>query len=298
MFTFGHKSTTPYKVNISINLTSIDMEIDTGASLSVISEATYVDLHSEGKVPPLGNTDVILRTYIGEEVKLKWSLELTPINQQLDAGYSHLFEEGLGTLKGATAKIHVNPLATPVFLKARPVPYALREKIEQDLERLEKAGTVEPVQFSEWATPIVPVIKQDGTVRVCGDYKLTVNKVSKLDAYSIPKLDDLYTKLAGSKTFTELDLSHAYEQMLVDENSKEFLIINTHKGLFRYNRLPYGVASALGIFQKMMEGLLHGIPHVGVLLDNVLITGTTEEEHLMNIEAVLKCLSDRCWVTT
>ena len=221
--------------------------------------------------------------------------KLTPINQQLDAvvqRYSHLFEEGLGTLKGATAKIHVNPSATLVFLKTRPVPYALREKIEQDLERLEKAGTVEPVQFSEWATPIVPVIKQDGTVRVCGDYKLTFNKVSKLDAYPIPKLDDLYTKLAGGKTFTELDLSHAYEQMLVDENSKEFLTINTHKGLYRYNRLPYGVASAPVIFQRMMEGLLHGIPHVGVLLDNVLITGTTEEEHLMNIEAVLKCLSD------
>jgi hypothetical protein len=77
MFTFGHKSTTPYKVNISINGTSIDMEIDTGASLSVISEATYVDLHSEGKVPPLGNTDVILRTYTGEEVKPKGSLEVT-----------------------------------------------------------------------------------------------------------------------------------------------------------------------------------------------------------------------------
>ena len=79
--------------------------------------------------------------------------------------------------------------------------------------------------------------------------------------------------------------------MLVDENSKEFLTINTNKGLYKYNRLPYGVASAPGIFQRMMEGLLHGIPHVGVLLDNVLITGTTEEEHLMNIEAVLKCQS-------
>ena len=139
---------------------------------------------------------------------------------------------------------HVDPTATPIFHKARPVPYALREKIEQDLERLKRAGTIEAVQYSEWATPIVPVMKSDGTVGVCGDYKLTVNKVSKLDGYPIPKLDDLYTKLVGGQTFTELDLSHAYEQMLVDENSKEFLTINTHKGLYRYNRLPYGVASA------------------------------------------------------
>ena len=71
-------------------------------------------------------------------------------------------------------------------------------------------------------------MKTDGTVRVCGDYKLTVNKVSKLDGYPIPKLDDLYTKLAGGQMVTELDLSHAYEQMLVDENSREFLTINTH----------------------------------------------------------------------
>ena len=158
-------------------------------------------------------------------------------------------------------------------------------------------------------------MKQDGTVRVCGDYKLTVNKVSKLDAYPIPKLDDLYSKLAGGKTFTELDLNHAYEQMLVDDSSKEFLTINTHKGLYRFNRLPYGVASAPGIFQRMMEQLLNGIPHVGVLLDNVLITGITEEEHLVNLEAVLKRLWDAglrlkvsncqfmkpsldCWVTT
>ena len=62
-------------------------------------------------------------------------------------------------------------------------------------------------------------MKSDGTVRVCGDYKLTVNKVSKLDGYPIPKLDDMNTKLVGGQTFTELDLSHAYEQMLVDENS-------------------------------------------------------------------------------
>ena len=135
-------------------------------------------------------------------------------------------------------------------------------------------------------------MKSDGTVRVCGDYKLTVNKVSKLDGYPIPKLDDLYTKLVGGQTFTELDLSHAYEQMLVDENSKELLTINTHKGLYRYNRLPYGVASAPGIFQRTMEGLLQGIPSTGVLLDNILITGPSTEEHLDNIEKVLRRYSE------
>ena len=78
--------------------------------------------------------------------------------------------------------------------------------------------------------------------------------------------------------------------MLVDENSKEFLTINTHKGLYRYNRLPYGVASSPGISQRTMEGLLQGIPSTGALLDNIIITGPSTEEHLDNIENVLRRL--------
>ena len=206
--------------------------------------------------------------------------------------HTQLLEEGVGALLEVKAKIHVDPTATPIFHKARQVPYALRGKIEQGLERLEGAGTIEPVQYSEWVAPIVPVMKSDGTVRICGDYKLIVNKVSKLDGYSIPNLDDLYTKLVGGQTFTELDLSHAYEQMLVDENSKELLTINTHKGLYRYNGLPYGVASAPGIFQRTVEGLLQGNPSTGVLLDNIFITGPSTEEHLDKIEKVLRRLSD------
>ena len=116
--------------------------------------------------------------------------------------------------------------------------------------------------------------------------------MSKLDGYPIPKLDNLYTKLVGGQTFTKLDLSHAYEQMLVDENSKELLTINTHKGPYRYNGLPYGVASAPGIFQRTVEVLLQGIPSTGVLLDNILITGPSTEELLDNIEKVLRRLSE------
>ncbi|KAL9982685.1 hypothetical protein ACROYT_G004758 [Oculina patagonica] len=337
LFTLGGKRPLPYKVQLSVGGQALEMEVDTGASLSVISEGTCKHLVSQNGAPPLEKSGIVLRTYTGEEVKpegvctvvvhyeggeyslpllvvsgegpallgrnwleeikLNWPRikQLTSHDKRLGEilqKHAQLSGEGLENLQGTKAKIHVDPTATPIFHKARPVPYALREKIEQDLERLEKAGTIEPVQYSEWATPIVSVIKSDGTVRVCGDYKLTVNKVSKLDGYPIPKLDDLYTKLAGGQTFTELDLSHAYEQMLVDENSREFLTINTHKGLFRYNRLPYGVSSAPGIFQRTMEGLLQGIPSTGVLLDNILITGPSTEEHLDNIEKVLGRLSD------
>ena len=117
--------------------------------------------------------------------------------------------------------------------------------------------------------------------------KLTVSKMSRLDGYPNPKLDDLYTKLAGGRqSFTELDLSHAYEQMLVDEDSSEFLKINARKGLCKCNRLPYGVSSATGIFQRTMEGLLQAIPSTGVLLDNILVSEPSTEVHLDNIRKI------------
>ena len=112
---------------------------------------------------------------------------------------------------------------------------------------------MEPIKFSEWAAPIVPVLKPDGSVRICEDYKVTVNKVSQLDNYPIPSLEDLYEKLSGGKFFTKLDLSHAYEQICLDEASKKYTTINTHKGLICYNRLCYGISSAPGIFHQLLK---------------------------------------------
>ena len=152
-------------------------------------------------------------------------------------------------------------------MKARPVPYALKAKVEKELDRLQSEGIISPVEFIEWAAPIVAVVKQDGSVRIRGDYKCTVNQVSKLDNYPIPKTEDLLATLGGGNKFTKLDMSQAYQQLLLDEESKKFTTINTHKGLYQYNRLPFGVSSASGIFQRTMENLLQGIPHVAVRVD-------------------------------
>ena len=162
------------------------------------------------------------------------------------------------------------------------MPYALQNIIEAELERLESDNIVEPIKFSEWAAPIVPVLKPDGSVRICRDYKVTVNKVSQLDNYPIPSLEDLYAKLSGGKFFTKLDLSHAYviEQICLDEASKNYTTINTHKGLFCYNRLCYGISSAPGIFQRVMEQLLADIPKLVVRIDDTLFAGESLAENL------------------
>lgn len=85
----------------------------------------------------------------------------------------------------------MDPIAKLQYFKARPLPYALQYAVETELRRLERESIIEPIRLSEWAAPIVPILKQDNTTRICGDYKVKVNAVHKLDNYPIPKTEDL-----------------------------------------------------------------------------------------------------------
>ena len=200
--------------------------------------------------------------------------------------------DDIGTINGVKGHLQVNPEAEPIFCKARNVPYALREKVEEELSRLEQDGIIEPVEFADWAAPIVPVLKGNGqNVRICGDFKLTVNKASRLDTYPLPRIDDLYASLAGGQSFTKLDLKNAYMQIELEEESKKFVTINTSRGLFQYNRLQFGVSSSPAIFQRVIDNVLQRIPYVCAYLDDILVTGRTDEEHLHNLDKVLSRLA-------
>ena len=210
--------------------------------------------------------------------------------------FPDLFKNNVGTLKGTTAKMYVFPDTKPRFFKPRPVPYILKDKIEQELARLQEQGIITPVQFSEWAAPIVPVIKSDGNVRICSDYKVTINQVTKQDVYPLPKVEDLFAALAGGKHFSKIDLTHAYQQVKIDDASKKYTTINTHKGLFQYERLPFGISSAPAIFQRSMENLLQVLPSTCVYQDDILVTGDNEQNHLQNFKNVLDRLQS-AWLT-
>ena len=206
--------------------------------------------------------------------------------------YESVFSEGVGTLKGHKADLKVEEGCQPSFHKPRQVPYALRPKVEAELTRLEKDGILSKVEYSEWATPIVPVVKRNGSVRVCGDFKVSVNPVLLAEQYPLPRIEDIFANLAGGKHFSKLDLRQAYHQMEVTEESKKYLTINMHKGLFQYNRLVFGVTSSPAIWQRAIDQVLQGIPGTQCSLDDMIVSGKTDEEHLDNLESVLKRLPD------
>lgn len=127
----------------------------------------------------------------------------------------------LGTLRDVKVKLFVPEDVPAKFFKPRPVPYAIRGAIERDLKRLEQLGVIKKTNYSNWAAPIVAVPKPDGTVCICGDYKVTLNPVLQV------KADDLFATLEGCQKFSKLDLSQAYQQVPLGKKSQEYVTINT-----------------------------------------------------------------------
>ncbi|RWR98619.1 hypothetical protein B4U79_15076, partial [Dinothrombium tinctorium] len=212
--------------------------------------------------------------------------------KKLLAKYTNVFKEGIGKLRKFTAKIKLKANAKPVFMKARSVPFAIRGLVDDELARLVKEDILESVEHSEWATPIVPVIKPDRTVRICGDFKQTLNPVIERDEYPLPKIDEAFAKIAGGQKFSKLDVKHAYLHMPMDTASRALLTINTPKGLFRYKRMVFGLSMAPAVWQRTMEEIFKGIDNIIVFLDDILVTGKTDSEHLDTLEQVIRRLEE------
>ncbi|XP_064214102.1 uncharacterized protein LOC135266773 [Tribolium castaneum] len=177
----------------------------------------------------------------------------------------------------------VEPNTQPIFLKPRAVPYALRGKVESELDRLEQLQIIEKVTHSTWGTPIVPVVKKDGTIRLCADYKTTLNRVIEEDRYPIPKIEDIFNKMRGGKYFCTLDIQKAYLHMPVDEESAIMQAISTHKGVYKVKRLMFGVKTAPNAWQRFMDQMLQDLEGVVCFFDDIAVQGKTPDELLVRL---------------
>lgn len=104
-----------------------------------------------------------------------------------------------------------------------------------------------------------------------------------MEQYHVTWIEDLFSVLSGGQKFTKLDMCHAYHQISIDIESKKYVTVSTHQGLFTYRVLIFGVSSSPTIFQWTIEGVLQGLPHVEVFLNDILVTSCNNEEHLQTL---------------
>ncbi|XP_063634605.1 uncharacterized protein K02A2.6-like [Cydia splendana] len=161
------------------------------------------------------------------------NLETHPEIEKLMSEFSNIFDGTLGCIPNYKGRFTLNENSTPIFVKPRRIPYALKDKVDDEIERLCKQGVITKIDNSEWGTP--PIVKPNGSIRLCADYKVTLNKAIK-DEYLIPIIEDILVEMNGGELFCTLDLSQAYLHMMMDEESAMMQTLSTHKGTFKVNR--------------------------------------------------------------
>ncbi|XP_028418120.1 uncharacterized protein K02A2.6-like [Dendronephthya gigantea] len=198
---------------------------------------------------------------------------------QLVAEYDDLFQ-GIGKLKGVQVKLHIDEQVQLVAQKHRRVPFHLREKLDAELERLEKAEIIEKVETAtNWVSPIV-ITPKNGTdeIRMCVD-KGAPNRAIKRVRHVIPTIEDLRHDVNGAKVFSKLDLANGFHQLELHEDSRGVTTFSTHVGLRRFRRLNFGTNSAPEIFHEELRKLLTGIKGVRNIHDDILVTGVDIQDH-------------------
>lgn len=276
-----------YDGNIIVPLGEIEVMI---TYRSITKEKCKLIIVEKGTKPLLGRDlmNTFGFTFHSVEVNSVESSEL----EFLIKRYNKLFN-GLGSYKYETIDFSLcNPETKPIFVKPRPVPFAFKKLVDQELDRLEAEGVISLVENAQWGTPLVPVVKPNGGIRLCADYKVTVNRYLEDVKHPLPRIEELFCALQEGEQYTKLDLFNAYNQLMLSDRTKKLLAWSTHRGIYVPNRLPYGTKPAVAIFQKIIEKVLQGLPGVINFLDDIVVTGKTKQEHLKNVESVFQRLSE------
>jgi hypothetical protein len=222
------------------------------------------------------------------------NVALDPDAKSIMAQFDSLFNSASGTVRNFFAKFEIESDVQPKIFKPRSVPIALKRAVNAELDRLVASDILEPINVMEtpieWASPIVIDIKKNGKVRVCADFKVTINRFIKKQLHPLPTLNEIANEFAGFKEFSIIDLKDAYYQVLVDPSCRKYLTIATEKGFFQYKRLPFGITVAPMLFQRFMDTLFADIPGVVCVQDDIALGGTDRTDHLNRLRLVLSRL--------
>ena len=299
---------------LRINNNNVKFQIDTGASVNILPikyakyyEKTNITLNTwtEEKHKPIGECREIvtnpknmkkynvrfivcnhdMRPILGLQTCEKMNIikiqeenfenikSLMQNNQN-----SRMFTNGLGKFQGIQ-QLQVKENTIPVITAPRNVPIAVRSKLKEELERLEKMEVITKVEEpTDWVNQIVIVNKNNGKIRLCIDCK-ELNKVLLRERYQLMTLNDVIHQLEGSTVFSKADMSSGYWHVELDEESSKLTTFQTCFGRYRWLRLPFGLSVSAEIFQKKLNESLLGLEGVICIADDIVIHGRTEKEH-------------------
>lgn len=318
----NYNSVDPYVIHCTLNNQKLPFEVDTGSAISTLKYNDFKKLHC-----PLHDCKIKLQGYNQMPIKVfgkvKVSKFLYKNNKYSDVEFivvssdvpNNLIGRNLITkcnminihqlsvrnftenynvdnekpIRGYQAQLYPKPGHVPIFQKARTVPLKLRSEVEGALKELESTGVIEKVEFSDYASPIVPVRKQNGSLRVCGDFR-KINEILHESKFPLPNMAELISNVSGHQFYTKLDLKNAYLQIEVVPDDCKYLVINTHLGLYKYLRLPFGIHSSPAIFQKFISQLLASHEGTHPYLDDIIVGGDSIEEHDQRLSKVLETL--------
>jgi hypothetical protein len=218
---------------------------------------------------------------VNERLSCAQKTELSEVLRQ----HKDVFSDSPGTTNLGSHEIDTGD-AKPIRQRPYRMPFATREIVRKEIDAMLKFGVVRP-SISDWASPIVLVPKKDKTIRFCVNYK-KLNKVTRFNAYPMPKIEDILDRLGKAKFITTLDLCKGYWQVPMGTSSIPKTAFVTPFGLFECTRMPFGPTGSAATFQNLVDKMLTGLDFAAGYIDDIVIWSEDFPSHLQHVAEVLE----------
>ena len=282
----------PFEVTQKLNQVDYRVEFSTGKSkvLHINNLKRYNEREEEVMRVSVVADDVSS----DEEIGLKMEGTCTSFDRSQVDMIKEEFPLVFSDLPGKTelCQLHIHTgEAQPIALCTHRLPDKFREGVRAELEKLLAIKVIEP-SYSPWASPIVPVPKQDGSIRLCIDYR-RLNSITRPDPYYMITLDEILERVGSSSCLSKLDLAKGFYQIGIAEEDKAKTAFVTPFGKFVFNRMPFGLRNAPAIFQRLMEEVLRGCYQCAApYIDDIIVFSSDGIEHAKHLQLVVQALSD------